>query len=275
MGFHTTMTCDFLKPVSGIEGDLLERALQQLNLAHAFRAKVGLMIIESFLKPCTATSGLEKHGSPSSKMSMWSSRHTGCAQCTTSCNTTCSTKRTSNSTQVKHESGTKQANPPAFGAGRPGRGRQHRRRFTRTRAHGFRSPVRHCLLQAAAAFHTREQHNSLLQRLSELEDLVASPFLRHAVPLPLPNARPQHHSNILCRTRRSSRSLPHPFFGHSPNASHLTGTVPPPAQSGGVWLGFGNGVGTVRLLGFMGRRHPGVTTASSGSIRTATPPVAN
>ena len=58
-------------------------------------------------------------------------------------------------------------------------------------------------------------------------------------------------------------------------ASHFTRNRPPPSQPRGARLGFGNHSSTFRILGFMGRRHPGVTTTSTGSIRTDTSTVAS
>ena len=71
--------------------------------------------------------------------------------------------------------------------------------------------------------------------------LVASPFLRQpAVPLPPPDAPPRNITATFSTEHDAAgRSLPHNFFGHSPNASHLTGTGwLTSTQSGGglAWL---------------------------------------
>ena len=83
---------------------------------------------------------------------------------------------------------------------------------------------------------TREQHNSFLQRLSELEDLQAAWLLLLFCASPRchyhPDAPPTSQQHFPPNTTQQSQ----PFFGRSPNASHLTGTGPRPAQSGGLGL---------------------------------------
>jgi len=127
--------------------------------------------------------------------------------------------------------------------------------------------------------HTRDQHHFLLQRLPDLEGLQAAWLLL------LFCANPHCHYNL---------RMPPPNITAAFSTEHdaalaacltdLLDTAPMPATSlaisrlplnqGGARLGFGNDSGTFRLLGFMGRRHPGVTTIT-GSIRTATSTVAS
>lgn len=145
----------------------------------------------------------------------------------------------------------------------------------RTRAPGFRSPDAYKLqLQ-----HTRDQHDFLLAptRPSRLAGrVVASPVLRKpALPLPSPHAPPNITAVFFTgHDMAVAACLPDPSWRqhqcqplHSPSPTSLS--------TRGARLGFGNHSATFRLLGFVGRRRSGVTTTSTGGIRTDTSTVAS